>query len=402
MPRNIFNRIFRRDKTGTRNASPYRQWKHPSPYLVPSLNSTMALSTVYRCVRLISDSIAALPLMSQIYRDGVYHRDPGLLSYLLSTQPDGCTTAPDFISAIVQDVLLWGNGYIIPEYDLRGKLQALRRCQAVSMSYDSVNDVYTAADTINGVVGSYYAHQVCHFRGLSLDGKTGLSVLGFAARTIELGLTALDEAQKRLQNGGTLRGIITNAESRATFAMNSPKEMSNIAEEMEQWYADGHNIYALPRESEFHQTMMSSADMQFLESRKFDIREICRFFGVHPSYVFDDTSNNYKSAENANSEFLTHTLNPLLRKIETELTCKLLGAEARTGNRRISFDRSAIYAFDLTARGRWQKLRLEIGTATPNELRAEDGQARVEGGDEVLVSANLRPLRDLNNYQHTQ
>lgn len=50
--------------------------------------------------------------------------------------------------------------------------------------------------------------------------------------------------------------------------------------------------------------------MQFLESRKFTVRELCRFFGVHPSFVFDDTSNNYKSAEMANVAFLSNTLNP--------------------------------------------------------------------------------------------
>lgn len=133
--------------------------------------------------------------------------------------------------------------------------------------------------------------------------------------------------------------------------------------------------------------------MQFLESRKFTVREICRFFGVHPSFVFDDTSNNYKSAEQANVAFLSHTLNPLLRSIEVELQRKLIPPQA-AHKYKIQFDRRGLYACDLGSRAKYQASRLANGTASVNELRREENLPPVEGGDKIFVSANLKSIEE--------
>lgn len=138
--------------------------------------------------------------------------------------------------------------------------------------------------------------------------------------------------------------------------------------------------------------------MQFLESRKFSVREICRFFGVHPSFVFDDTSNNYKSAEMANVAFLSNTLNPLLRRIENELLRKLV-APTLAGKRKIQFDRRSLYACDLDSKVKYQSQSLAIGIYTVNELRAEENKPPVKGGDLPLVSANLKGLGELTATQ---
>lgn len=121
------------------------------------------------------------------------------------------------------------------------------------------------------------------------------------------------------------------------------------------------------------------------------MREICRFFGVHPSFVFDDTSNNYKSAEMANVAFLSNTLNPLLRKIECELLRKLV-APSRYGKRTVQFDRRGLYACDLESRIKYQAQTIAAGLYTVNEWRKEENKAPVEGGDKPLVSANLKGI----------
>lgn len=150
----------------------------------------------------------------------------------------------------------------------------------------------------------------------------------------------------------------------------------------------------MPGQVQFTQMSMSSVDMQFLESRKFTVREICRFFGVHPSFVFDDTSNNYKSAEMANVAFLNNTLNPILRKIEAELLRKLVAPTLAT-KRKFEFNRQSLYACDLESRGKYWKQVIETGLYTVNELRREENKPDVEGGDTVLVSANLKSITNL-------
>ena len=133
--------------------------------------------------------------------------------------------------------------------------------------------------------------------------------------------------------------------------------------------------------------------MQFLESRKFTVRDICRFFGVHPSFVFDDTSNNYKSAEMANVAFLANTLNPLLRKIEMELHRKLVPASLCC-KRRFEFDRRGLYACDLDSKVKYQTATIAAGIYSVNDWRLAENQPPVEGGDVVLVSANLKSIEE--------
>mgnify|MGYP002627358930 CR=1 FL=1 len=137
------------------------------------------------------------------------------------------------------------------------------------------------------------------------------------------------------------------------FVRNASDELEKSAEEVDDKFRTGKRIVSLPGQVDFKQITLSSTDMQFLESRKFTVREICRFFGVHPTFVFDDTSNNYKSAEMANVAFLSHTLDPILRNIENELQRKLLPESSYT-KRKISFDRKGLYASDLDSRVKYQ------------------------------------------------
>ena len=124
------------------------------------------------------------------------------------------------------------------------------------------------------------------------------------------------------------------------------------------------------------------------------MREICRFFGVHPSFVFDDTSNNYKSAEMANAGFLSDTLNPILRKIENELHRKLV-APSLCCKRRFEFDRRDLYACDLDSKVKYQTSTIAAGIYTVNDWRIAENKEPVKGGDVVLVSANLKSLKEI-------
>ena len=115
--------------------------------------------------------------------------------------------------------------------------------------------------------------------------------------------------------------------------------------------------------------------------------------GDNPTVFFDDTSNNYKSAEMANVAFLSNTLNPLLRKIETELLRKLIAPSLAT-KRKFQFDRRGLYACDLDSRVKYQTQTIAAGIYTVNEWRREENKEPVKGGDAVLVSANLRGINE--------
>lgn len=289
-------------------------------------------------------------------------------------------------------MLLDGNAYIIPSYDpLTLQPTRLTLCQRGTVSHDTINRQYYVADMINGISGQYPEAEVIHLKNLSLDGLDGLSTLSFARLTADIATTGDRETLNRFANGGNVRGMVTNNNSVRGYGEYQDNELAGVATDLDTLFQSGQRIVSLPGDAQFKQISLSSTDMQFLESRKFTVREICRFFGVHPSFVFDDTSNNYKSAEMANVAFLSNTLNPLLRKIECELQRKLIAPQL-CHQRCFEFDRRSLYAADLDSRVRYQNQTIAAGIYTVNDWRRVENMPPVSGGDTPLVSANLRNL----------
>lgn len=393
---------FRRDDTVTTgtssDASEIRKGNDYWPLLAGwSGGTALSIATVYRCVNLLADSVAVLPMQYMRLKDGRFVVDGNSrLNYLLNVQPDAAMSAFDFWRQVVQYLLLEGNAYIVPVYNPASlEIDRLALCGRGTVSHDTVNDTYTVFDETNAIYGTFAENEIVHFKGMSVDGKRGISVLAYARLTSDIAVTGDRETLNRFANGGNVRGIVCNDTSVRGFGEYQDKELEKTAKNIDSRFQNGERIVSLPGQVDFKQISLSSTDMQFLESRKFTVREICRFFGVHPSFVFDDTSNNYKSAEMANVAFLNNTLNPILRKIEGELLRKL-AAPSLAQKRKFEFNRQSLYACDLETRSKYWQQVIATGLYTVNELRREENKPDVEGGDQILVSANLKPITDLS------
>lgn len=360
-------------------------------------NAELSIATVYRCVNLLSDSVAVLPCHFKRYRDGMFVTDINShLHYLLNVQPDPNYSAYDFWRLVVQRILLDGEAFVIPMYDLSSmEISRLALCGSNTVTHDEYTDTYTVTDTVNGIYGEYDEREVLHFKGMSLDGKRGVSVLTYARLTSRIAGTGDKETLTRFANGGNVRGIVSNDTSVRGFGEYQDEQLAKTAVDIDEKLNNlGQRIVSVPGQVQFNQMSLSSVDMQFLESRKFTVREICRFFGVHPSFVFDDTSNNYKSAEMANVAYLNNTLNPILRKIESELLRKLVAPSLAT-RRKFEFDRKALYSCDLETLSKYWAGLIAAGLSTVNELRLEQNKPALPGGDKLLVSANLKGIDEL-------
>ncbi|MBO4380130.1 MAG: phage portal protein [Muribaculaceae bacterium] len=368
-------------------------------YFVTSSQMALQVATVYRCVKLLSDSVANLPVRFMRLKGGIFEDDrSSQMHYLLNVQPDKAMSAVDFWTAAVQEILLEGNAYIMPIYSaVTMDIDRLALCSRGTVMHDTLNDVYVVNDVNNGISGKYNEDEIIHLKGMTTgNNKVGMSVLAFARTTLSIAATGDNETLNRFATGGTVRGIVSNESNVRGMGVYQDEELDKLAGSIDAAFRSGENIISMPGHTEFKQISLSSADMQFLETRKFTVRDICRFFGVHPSFVFDDTSNNYKSAEMANVAFLSNTLNPLLRKIENELLRKLV-SPSLAGKRQFEFDRRGLYACDLDSRVKYQTATIAAGIYTVNEWRKEENKQPVEGGDKVLVSANLRQIDELSN-----
>lgn len=385
----VLNTFFR--EATTSNSVPVRV----SPRTGGSIGSAFftgdaeAVATTYRCIDVICNRVANLHLQYQKRKaDGQYVEDEkSSFHYLLSAEPMPRVNIVNFWYFLVKQMLCDGNAYVFPRV-IMGEVTDLVLCTPNCVSFDDVNDTYTINDPYNGVYGTFEEKEIIHLYLHTCDGRRGESVLHHARRTMSIASAGDSETESRFINGGSVRGIVSNDKSTVGFGEYQDAELEKTATNVDDHFRNGERIVSLPGQVDFKQISLSSTDMQFLESRKFTVREICRFFGVHPSFVFDDTSNNYKSAENADAAFLSTTLGPILSRIEAEFDRKLI-PRSLCCKCRFKFDTSGIYSLDLAGKASYYKQMLEIGALTINDIRAKENLQPIEDGDAALCSANL-------------
>lgn len=392
----IFSKIFRRQQRETTTGSAGSvQVSVPGADFAFGSSVPMSVATVYRCVNLLADSVSNLPMRYMRLRDDVFvPSESGRLNYLLSVQPCPWMSAVDFWKQVVRYMLLEGNAYIIPQWDVaRMDWAGLYLPDSRCVAHDIIANTYTVNDPYSGVYGTWTEDEVIHIMNYSKDGMQGISTIAYARMAIDVAGAGDRETLNRFRNGGNVRGILSNDTLVRGFGEYQDAQLDGAAKDIDKKFSSGRKIVSLPGQVQFSPISLSSTDMQFLETRKFSVSEICRFFGVHPSFVFADTSNNYKSVEMANVAFLTSTLNPILRKIENEFLRKLV-PESLALKRKFEFDRRAIYTCDLESKIDYQTKTIAAGIYTVNDWRRAENLQPVEGGDIPLVSANLKTLKE--------
>lgn len=362
---------------------------------VGGASSALKVAAVFRAVSLISDSVGSLPLIFKRKDEarGVfvpYEDHP--LYYLLTVRPNSRLTAFYFFKNLISQVLLSGNAYVKAVYLRDGSPAELILLSPGTVSYDRWKNVYFVSDLLNGVTGEFSADEILHFKNVSLDGGyTGVSTIHFAAETLGIAATANRETLSRFATGGKVKGILHNDYSVKGFGEYQDEAMEAMATDMQKQLNEGRDIIQLSGDGKFDQLSLSATDMQFIENRKFTIPEIARFFNVPKQKLFDDANANYKSSEMSNIEFYSDCLSPILSMIAGEFAAKLIHRDLAQ-KLKFAFDIKKLYTTDLTTRITYMKGELESGVKTVNDLRREEDQEPVEGGDRVFVTANVKAI----------
>ena len=358
----------------------------------------MKIAAVFRAVNIISSGLATLKIeyKRKDRAKGYFKIDNGKagskLNYLLSVRPNSRLNAYEFKKNLVSQILLQGNAYVLPVKNILGEVEALYLLTPGSVAHDIYSNTYQIADPVNMISAVVSADEILHFKNVSSDGGyTGLSTVSYAALTLGIAATSDNETLKRFATGGRFKAILKNNTSTKGWGEYQDEQLKAHGEDLQEAISRGDDILAVKGDVEVSPLSMSSADMQFLESRKFTIREIARFFNVPPSKLMDDTNSNYKTAELSNVDFYSEALKPLVEAIISEFSAKLLN-EWNFQEYKFRFDLSSIYTLDLDSKAKWDKSRLENGVASVNDLRRESDIEPIEKGDDVYLSVNFAPL----------
>ncbi len=320
----------------------------------------LRIPAVANAVRVISEAAASLDVrIMQVGENGVETEDrEHPIGRLLRGDVNAWSAGFDLIRDLTADALTRDWGGLAYVNRVRGELREIIRYapQAISVQYDP----WTLEPTyrINGQIVAQ--ENILHVRG-----PFDRSPLSLAAEAIGVAREMERHAGRFFRNGA-MPGLVL----RMKKAMGE-KGVQNILDGWKSAFRDGRDTgrtAVLYDDADVKQLTLNSVDSQFLELRKFQILEIARAFRVPPSMLFELDRATWSNSEQMGREFLTYTLEPWLRSLETAIGRALFTRDERA-RYRISFDRDDLTRADLTARATAISSLVSAKVINPNEAR---------------------------------
>lgn len=401
-----------REEPTFKNASPENpstSLSNPSAWLIDSFGgaqsyagpmvterSAIRSTTVFRCVSLISGLIAGLPLtVYEREKDGRRVADNHRLYPILHDQPNDLMGSFTWRELISVDLLLGGNHYSWIERDNANRVTGLlpiQRNAAIPYRYKGrTRYLVTLTQLDTGETAREIdidQSDMLHIPGIGFNGLKGISPIADVGRqSVGLDL-AIGETMSRLHSNGVRPSGTVKVDPGV-----SPEAFKRMRSEFNELYSGSSNAgktIFLDKGSEFQQLSLSPEDAQTLESRRFQVTDICRLYGVPPHLVCEtDSSTSWGTGiEQQSLGFLRFTLEPWLKRIEDEIQRKLfLGTRFY-----VEFDRDAILAMDAKTRAEMFSSGIQNGYIQPAEARRKMNLPFVPGSDRLLINSTLQPL----------
>lgn len=357
-------------------------------------DTAMNISSVYRAVEIISDSCALLPIKVKIKNET--HKEELESHPVLMALNNGLLTKYNLIKLLIQSVLLKGNGFAYISRAEDGTVTDLIFLDSnnVQIHYNErTGDLYYTCSYISKK--KIEPCNMIHLVKNSYDGVTGLSVIQYASRSVNISNNTENSANAFFNNGCNLAGILTvqgqlNAEQR-----------TQIRNSWNQAYTNGGSGLAiLQGNMDYKPVQVNASDAQLLESRQYNVQDIARFFGISPVLLGDLSHSSYSTLEATQNQFLLHTLQPYIVMIEEEFTRKLF--KPSESNLKINLDETAILKVDKQAEASYYTTLLQNGVLCVNEVRSKMGLSPIEGGDRHTISYTDIEQNTINKKEDEQ
>lgn len=313
------------------------------------------------------------------------------LNYLMSVRPNPLMSWPILVRQAEENRILHGNAVLYIHRDIGGEIDSLWLCDFVS--YNVVNNTYNICYySLSGYVtlSNVQAADVIHVRNTFTDynGLVGIPTLMFASRSLSIAATNDAETLSNAGKGGKLK-LLVQEEKSQNFGLGrvSKQQLQKITDELNEKIYE-QDVVLLSNVAGVTPISQNAQQMELLESRKFSVPDIARFLSVPKSLLMDDSGSSYKSPEAATAELLSRTLAPMICEWEAEFAEKLIG-EQGFGYQRCHMCELPLLRLDLKGQAEIDKLNLEMGVKSPNELRKQQNLPKIADGDKHYIRMNL-------------
>jgi len=381
----LFNRIFKGKKEEKRGFLDLALNGFGGNGVVVNPETALTFSAVYAAIRVISETIAQLPLNYYKKTDKgreVYTDSP--LFTLVNSEPNNLMSKYTFFETFVNTLLVYGNAYAFIERGARGIPTSLKLIHPDDVTPDLIEDnlIYS----VKGLEGNISASDMIHVLDMSFDGITGQSRISKAKSNIALGLAAQKYGLEFFESSCKTSGVLMHPATLGSDALQTLRES---------WRKTFHTgvggkfeTAILEEGMQYKPIQLKPDEAQFLATRKFSILEIARIFRVPAHKLASLESATFSNISHQTIEFLTDTINPIAIKIEQELNRKLI-FEDEKGRSYFEHNTNGLLRGDAKTRAEYYAKLFGIGAITQNEIRRKENMNDIEGGDVLFIPMNM-------------
>jgi HK97 family phage portal protein len=407
---NIFQGIFKaRDKPkDTLSGSRYNFFfGSTSSGKTVNEHTAMQMTAVYSCVRILSETLAGLPLHVYKYNDSggkeKYLKHP--LYKLLHDEPNPEMTSFAFRETLMSHLLLWGNAYAQIIRNAKGEVIALYPLMPNKMTVDRDSNgrlfyLYQRSSEDVPSLGKdsqvyLTPADVLHIPGLGFDGLVGYSPIAMAKNAVGLAIATEEYGAKFFANGAAPGGVLEHPGT-----IKDPQKVKESWNAAYQGSANSHRVAVLEEGMKYQPIGISPEQAQFLETRKFQINEIARIFRVPPHMLADLEKSSFSNIEQQSLEFVKYTLDPWVVRWEQSM-CRALLSDSEKPTVFIKFNVDGLLRGDYASRMNGYATARQNGWMSANDIRELENLDRIPtelGGDLYLINGAMTKLQDAGAF----
>jgi HK97 family phage portal protein len=359
--------------------------------------TAMQTSAVYACVRVLAETIASLPFHT--YRRTDNGKEKAIdhdLYYILHDEPNLEMTSFSFREVMMTHLLLWGNAYAQIIRDGRNKILGLYPLLPDKMRVDRNDngEIYYIYNK-DGVLYQLRRDEVLHIPGLGFDGIIGHSPIAMAKNAVGMALATEEFGSKLFSNDARPSVVLQHP-----GVVKDPKRLRESWNSVYQGSGNAHKTAILEEGMSIQTLSIPPNDAQFLETRKFQIEEICRIFRVAPHLVASLDRATFSNIEHQGISFVVHTIRPWLVRIEQAMNKALfVGSEKREYF--VSLVVDGLLRGDFSSRLQGYSTGIQNGIYSINDVRNLENMDLVsdeEGGNFHMINGNMLKLSDVGAY----
>lgn len=369
--------------------------------------SAMQISTVYACVRLLAETVAALPLHLYRYTDGGKGKESAFdhpLYRILYRQPNDEMSSFIWRETMMTHLLLWGNAYsqiirdgrnnvlglypLLPENvevdrDEQGQLYYIYHAYTDEVPGEQNQDIYFRKD------------EILHIPGLGFNGLVGFSPIAMMKNSLGTTLAVEKYGASFFKNGAQPSGVLEH-----------PGVLKDPQKIRDNWIAvygganNAHRVAVLEEGMAYKAISLPPEDSQFLSTRQFGVEEICRIFRVPPHMVQSLEHATFSNIEHQSIDFVVHTLTPWLVRFEQAIIKDLL-LEEEQDVLFPKFNVDGLLRGDYQSRMNGYATGISNGFLSPNDIHRLENMDLIpaeEGGDDYYLNGGYVKLRDAGKF----